>query len=377
MAPSENKPSAPSLALANHILSCETFDQLATDVLPRLTQFFGAGSSCAFEMRRDSEDKLLLGRAAQIRMPIRAIADYSAHFVDLDPVCAPSFGLRDPRALAPNVHKVVRLSDRCASGALLGSEYYNEFLRAIDVQHVFGLMVRPEFDPSRVVVLGFHRSRSGRDFSFELEQADALAPAFHASVERMCFRSRLDEAGQADAVEREWRLCFAADARLLELAEITAAASPAPTRASLYFPALLDALRRADGDVCIDGAWSAMLSDLGIRGVIGGGRLRVTSAERAANGCSFRLRVTPPLVVPTLERWAQTVRLTTREIEVTCQVVRGLRNLDVARELGLSLRTVENHLRSIFLKAGVRSRTQLLAQLVEPAGRGSGPIARA
>ncbi|TDU32420.1 regulatory LuxR family protein [Panacagrimonas perspica] len=369
MAPSENKPTAPSLALANHILSCETFDQLATDVLPCLTRFFDAGSSCVFEMRRDGDDKLLLGRAAQIRMPIRAIADYSAHFVDLDPVCAPSFGLCDPRALAPNVHKVVRLSDRCTSGALLGTEYYNEFLRAIDVQHVFGLMVRPEFDPSRVVVLGFHRPRSGRDFSFELEQADALAPAFHASVERMCFRSRLDEAAETTAREREWSLRFASDARLLELTEITAAVASAPTRGSLCFPALLDALRRVRGDVRIDGGWSAMLSDLGIRGVVGGGHLCVTGVEGDATGHRFHLRVTPPLAVPTLERWAQGARLTARELDVTRRVVRGLRNVDVACELDLSLRTVENHLRSIFMKAGVRSRTQLLAQLVEPVVR--------
>lgn len=361
MAGSEKNRTAPSLALANQILRCETFDQLATDVLPRLTRFFDAGSSCAFEMRRDGADKLLLGRAAQIRMPIRAIADYSAYFVDLDPVCAPSFGLRDPRALAPNVHKVVRLSDRCASGALLDSEYYNEFLRAIDVQHVFGLMVRPGFDPSRVVVLGFHRPRSGRDFSFELDQAGALAPAFHASVERMCFRSRLDEATEALAGGREWSVRFAQDACLLELVEIGGATVSTAFRGSLYFPALLDALRHAQGVVRIDEGWKVLLSDVGIRGVAAGSELSVTGA----NDASFRLRLRPSLPVPTVERWAQSVRLTARELDVTRQVLRGLRNLDVARELELSLRTVENHLRSIFTKAGVRSRTQLLAQLVE------------
>ncbi|MGH8515994.1 MAG: hypothetical protein ACREUE_00905, partial [Panacagrimonas sp.] len=131
----------PGLDLVNGILACSSFGQIADVMLPRLTRFFDAGSSCAFEMRRCGERKLALGRATQIRMPVRAIADYGAHFVDLDPVCAPTFGApQDPRAVAPNAHRVVRLSDRCARRELMGSTYYNEFLREIDVQHVFGLV---------------------------------------------------------------------------------------------------------------------------------------------------------------------------------------------------------------------------------------------
>lgn len=257
----------PGLDLVNGILACSSFEQIADQLLPRLTRFFEAGSSCAFEMRRCGERKLALGRAAQIRMPVRAMADYGARFVDLDPVCAPTFGApQDPRAVAPNACRVVRLSDRCGRGELMGSSYYNEFLCEIDVQHVFGMVVRPECDPERVLVLGFHRPKSGRDFSHELEQAAALAPALHATVERMAYRAQL-------------------------------------------------------------------------------------ASFNASNGG-----------VPGFDAWADRARLTPREADVAREVVRGLRNVEVADALGLSLRTVENHLRSIFTKAGVRSRTQLLSR---------------
>jgi DNA-binding CsgD family transcriptional regulator len=55
--------------------------------------------------------------------------------------------------------------------------------------------------------------------------------------------------------------------------------------------------------------------------------------------------------------------LTSREIEVADAVAIGLSNKQVAESLGISVRTVENHLRSIFAKCNVASRTALAAKL--------------
>ena len=60
--------------------------------------------------------------------------------------------------------------------------------------------------------------------------------------------------------------------------------------------------------------------------------------------------------------------LSHREAEVAEAVVTGLSNKQVAESLGVSVRTVENHLRSIFAKCGVTTRTMLAVQLV----RGNG-----
>jgi DNA-binding NarL/FixJ family response regulator len=56
--------------------------------------------------------------------------------------------------------------------------------------------------------------------------------------------------------------------------------------------------------------------------------------------------------------------LTAREMEVLRLVAQGLTNYQVARQLGLSIRTVEAHLTHIYAKLGVGSRTEaaLLAQ---------------
>jgi DNA-binding CsgD family transcriptional regulator len=55
--------------------------------------------------------------------------------------------------------------------------------------------------------------------------------------------------------------------------------------------------------------------------------------------------------------------LTLREAEVAEAVALGLTNKQVAEKLAISVRTVENHLRSIFAKCNVATRTRLAAKL--------------
>ena len=63
------------------------------------------------------------------------------------------------------------------------------------------------------------------------------------------------------------------------------------------------------------------------------------------------------------ERTAES-ELTSRELEVLRLVARGLTNYQIARQLGLSVRTVEAHLTHVYTKLDVNSRTEaaLLAQ---------------
>ncbi|MDT5076428.1 MAG: Bacterial regulatory protein luxR family, partial [Mycobacterium sp.] len=51
--------------------------------------------------------------------------------------------------------------------------------------------------------------------------------------------------------------------------------------------------------------------------------------------------------------------LTRREHELATDVAEGLANKQIARRRGISVNTVENHLRAIFRKTGVTSRTKL------------------
>ena len=57
--------------------------------------------------------------------------------------------------------------------------------------------------------------------------------------------------------------------------------------------------------------------------------------------------------------------LTPREREIAALVLAGRRNADIARELYLSLKTIESHTRNIYAKLGVSSRVEFIARLSE------------
>lgn len=79
----------------------------------------------------------------------------------------------------------------------------------------------------------------------------------------------------------------------------------------------------------------------------------------AAGGAVFG----PGIAARLLERGPAGRDLTRRESEVVALVARGRSNAEIARELGLSLKTVQNHVSSALAKLQVRDRTQAALRL--------------
>ena len=57
--------------------------------------------------------------------------------------------------------------------------------------------------------------------------------------------------------------------------------------------------------------------------------------------------------------------LTTREVEILRLVTSGLTNRQLAERLGVSTRTVDAHLRSIYAKLGIKSRSAATRYTIE------------
>ncbi len=69
----------------------------------------------------------------------------------------------------------------------------------------------------------------------------------------------------------------------------------------------------------------------------------------------------PPDVLPLLE---QAYGLTARESEVVRQVLSGAGSAEIARLLVVSPYTVQDHLKAVFDKVGVRSRRDLVGRFL-------------
>ncbi|MEU1280060.1 LuxR C-terminal-related transcriptional regulator [Streptomyces sp. NPDC005805] len=91
-------------------------------------------------------------------------------------------------------------------------------------------------------------------------------------------------------------------------------------------------------------------------------------AQAASNRAAALTALVGPVSTPAL-RGVEHEPLTSREQEVTCLAAGGRTSQEIAAELFLSVRTVDNHLQRAYGKLGVTSRTELARVLGQESGR--------
>lgn len=136
-------------------------------------------------------------------------------------------------------------------------------------------------------------------------------------------------------------------------------------RAAIARAVALEALGRPEeADGALDDALDLGREGSLVRTYIDGSRLREVLLRRAAGERDVeearRVLEAAPAVSP-----EEPPTLTPRQLSVLERVSEGGSNQGVARELGVSVSTVKTHLRAIFSRLGVSSRTQAVARARE------------
>ena len=88
---------------------------------------------------------------------------------------------------------------------------------------------------------------------------------------------------------------------------------------------------------------------------------RAMSPERAVEYALSKEEPPPPPALAGPSAGATAKKFTRREREVVSLIARGLPNRRIAKELSISLRTVENHVRNVLKKLNLRSREEVAA----------------
>jgi DNA-binding CsgD family transcriptional regulator len=349
------------LRLVDELTTCSQFAQVADQMLAPLADTLAASSAVFVEFAERPGQGLGVGRRTYLGTRPWSVDAYAERYFRADPLVTadlgPDMAAGEP---APRIDTLA-VTEECRN-----SEYYRRFLQPSDIAHVLGITVPvPAAFGRRLLCLGFHRRHREAPFDAAVVQRlGQMAPLLRVVLASMAARDTLplcrtvlqrcmsaqprfgyvvfDEdllvlhtgGGANEDLGLSEGASTSGDGLLGELRQRLIAAAPLPGAAAARF-SLARPADRAQVDIEVE----AVLAE-------SGQRLVATTSVAGAAGTAAHYG------------------LTAREQDVARMVCAGLNNARIGHELGIALRTVENHLRAIYAKAGVTSRTQLTALLL-------------
>lgn len=355
------------LQLCESLASCASFAQLSDRALDPLAVAMRATSSVFIEFVERPGQGVVIGRRDYVGGRPWSLELYAERYHRFDPLL--DCGLQPESVVAGDSAAIVTTLP--ARGPWLQAEYGQRFLRPCDIGQVLGVLV-----PYRSVLgaqllcLGFHRRRSEAPFgAAETGLVRHLATMIGLVLTGIAAREASHTAGAVLGsanrrgggflvFDEDLMLLHAGGSALADLGMHDHAAPAGGPQSSLLGELRQRLLRLAPRT----GAAPRRLSL-----ARGGDQPPVEVEIETVVAASGTQHIATTAIAGQRRDLSSVLRrfgLTERELEVARLVCAGHGNAEIARMLGIALRTVENHLRSVFAKAGVSSRTQLVARLL-------------
>lgn len=344
------------LAVCNQILACNRFDKVAQSVLAPITQCLGARSAVFAKFVRYG-DTMSVSCGTTYGTDPSGLNSFSRHYHRLDPISEAVLKFsRKPTA----ARDIVSNDDLADSRDIERSDFYNQFLRPLNIRHVMALLIPVRTYTDEVLCIGLHRPNGMTPFSpSEAQLLRQFRPALAAALGNVFLTSAVDSASLAiESLAAESRpvgvavfdetftLVFSNHKAIHDL-------GLGQPDAHLYLGKLL-----RDAAAAIDAQCTReTVVELVGRGVTA----LVSKTSSPRQGVRYCITTLESGTHDHMRMQCQKYDLSLREIEVTQMVGAGLSNSGIAEKLNISRRTVENHLRSIYNKVGINSRTQLIA----------------
>ncbi|MCB1729935.1 MAG: hypothetical protein KDI21_05575 [Halieaceae bacterium] len=354
-----------SSSTIDSIMSCASVSALSDEVLRPVARVLDAESAVYMRFRQAPGEQPFICESAYAGPHPESLDAYTAGFYVEDPLIRP---LIDRVGIGSESRNPVKfqLLNQVRQGTLRRSNYFRNFLKPQELGDIIGVALPFHCDGPQLLCLGVHR-QAGRPV-FEKAHClalDRLMRPVRLVLEALCMQSALAE---HSAILKELQ----------------------SANTGLEYAAFDEHLRILRSSTRMRTALTASHSDLqAFAGIRSGMRalaaqapgeqssvdVRLPDGQPAklstAAGCSrrtyilvsgdFDRRPSPCLLA---EGMRSGDKLTAREQQVIDHLAAGGSNARIAEELSISVRTVENHLRSIYEKLGINSRTQLISLLL-------------
>ncbi len=292
---------------------------------------------------------------------------WCANYQDIDPFVARF--LEEPA----NDSTVVVSSEIMPHAELVRTRFYREFLRPQSVYHVMILGLVKHGRP--IGVFGLHRPDGTPAFSKrEITKASLLSPYLSAAVQKIRASDRADEREliiEALAADNPHTCVVILDSNGIPICDFGNAADllqhPADNGSAvgpLQLPGEIvnrcHQLKRAMGGQDNN----EFREEFNVEQP--GGRLlnvHIRPYDCGAKGLRFLVYLGTGEVGIIKHEQLDRFKLTTRQIDIVKLVSLGMTNPEISDRLCISVRTVQNHLRSIYIKVNVHNRTSLVSKL--------------
>lgn len=349
------------LEVSRCALECESMERLQQDTLTLIERSLGARSSVYAHFNKNHKQiKMIEG--AEHGVPNGAMARWCSTYHSDDP-----FMRRYLTRLSTRSNNVIVSNDVVNHNEYVSTSFYNEFMKPQSIYHV--MIIGLESDRGPIGVFGLHRSISAPAFSkAEVAKANLLVPHLKGAVERIAARELLSECQWiadrfANELANDGIAILDQDLKTVYIShnaqQLLGCNDQLPDPFLVACGNCLSAhdITESPAHFCFKTARRTI-------------RAEVRALESINSFPRFIIRLDTSLQeapsTPQITIRMKKLGLSRREMDVAQLLSQGLTSMEIADKLYISVRTVNNHLRSIYEKAGVHNRASLIYRLNAP-----------
>ena len=346
-------------------LECATPLDIRDELLRHIQDTLDAPSSVFFHYRGDGNSGEFYGGFSR-GVPEDAPDIWCRDYQQVDPFVG--YFLRHLKA---GGERVVISSNLVRNRDYVRTAFYCDFLRPQAVYHVLVAGLVRNAEP--IALLGLHRPPEAPPFgSNDVLKMNLILPHLSAAVEKVSMieklaarQSIIDTLAQDLAcaavvmLDQDFRVLVANESAV-SLLHLPHGESDSRIGIPAEIQAGCAALREKIAGCVCSATEHTLNFTVHVEGVAMDGFIR--AHDCAPDGLRFIVCFGPEGRRSSRSGQMDEFGLSKREAEIVHLVSFGLTNQQIADKLGISVRTVENHLRSMYTKVKVHNRTSLLAQ---------------
>lgn len=345
------------------ILSCRGYADIGKRLLEPTARHLGTSSSVFFQFSQSGLTSSRLGRHSYCGEQNGAVDIYVDNDLYREDPC-----YRETQdKLAHSGGQGSQLIQLSEIKGWRKSSYNAEFLKPFDVSDVLSLVVpvRSAFETT-LMCISFHKEH-GQFRASDAARLQALAPALETVLTNIAYADALSlskglveafvvdgEAAGIVVLESDLSIRHANRQGLVHLGLVKDDEPASPGHSDAFGALQLRLTHAATRETAVN-SFNLEAEDLSVETTSFSGPLGEKLYLVVTLESRDRRRISST---------CQAFGLSARETQITALVCGGQSNASIASQLSIAVRTVENHLRSIFAKVEVGSRTQLVSKIV-------------